>query len=154
MKQLTTDRNGKLITVDSSGNLQTIHINHTHETLQDIKEDSFKPFAVAEEVSNFARIHLITAQSEDEALQAIDEYLRENEAQEVEEEGGTHLIGAFELTIKETTPTKGDIITTTDGKKYRVLSVDSNKTLQGLEYSEEDQNSYPRIKMILIKDII
>ena len=52
------------------------------------------------------------------------------------------------------TPTKGDIITTTDGHKYRVLSIDSNKTLQGLEYSPDDQNSYPRIKLILIKDII
>jgi hypothetical protein len=51
------------------------------------------------------------------------------------------------------TPTKGDIITTTDGKQYRVLSVDSNKTLQGLEYSPGDKNTYPRIKLILIKDI-
>jgi len=96
--KLSTENN-KLIILNSSGHSETIHVNHTSEDINDIKEDVYKPFAVAEEVSNFARIHLLTAANENEALQAIDEYLRENEAQEVEEEGGTHLIGAFELEI-------------------------------------------------------
>ncbi len=50
-------------------------------------------------------------------------------------------------------PTKGEIITTTDGEKYRVLSVDSNKTVQAIEYSEGDAKPYPLKKLILIKDI-
>ena len=48
---------------------------------------------------------------------------------------------------------KGDIITTTDGQQYRILLIDSDKTVQGIEYSEGDINAFPRIKMILVKDI-
>jgi len=150
-----TIQNNKLVILDRFGNYETIHVNHTSNDIQDIREDSYKPFIVAEEVSNFARLHLLTASSEDEALQNIDEYIRENEPQEVEEEGGTHLIGAFELDIVNETPRKGDIVTTNDGKQYRILNKyndDLNK-IQAIEYSKNNFQIYPRIKLINLKDI-
>ena len=58
------------------------------------------------------------------------------------------------LKIMKHEPTKGDIITTNTGEQFRVLSIDSNKTLQAIEYSPEDKNKYPRIKLVLIEDII
>jgi len=47
----------------------------------------------------------------------------------------------------------GQIITTTTGDKYRILSVNGD-TVKVIEYSEGDLNAYPRIKTILIKNII
>ena len=72
----------------------TIHLIHCAETLEEIKEDVATPYLVAEECTNFARIHLVTDFSEDEALQQIDEYLREKEGEEE-----SHLIGVFKLEI-------------------------------------------------------
>ena len=72
----------------------TIHFIHCAETLDDIKEDVATPYLVAEECTNFARVHLVTDFSEDEALQQVDEYLREKEGEEE-----SHLIGVFKLEI-------------------------------------------------------
>jgi hypothetical protein len=70
----------------------TIHINHTHDTLEYFQDDIWSPYMVAEECTNHARVHLVTASSKVHALEQIDEYLREKEG--VEE---THLITAEEL---------------------------------------------------------
>ncbi len=72
----------------------TIHLIHCAETLDEIKEDVATPYLVAEECTNFARVHLVTNFSEDEALQQVDEYLREKEGEEE-----SHLIGVFKLEI-------------------------------------------------------
>jgi hypothetical protein len=72
----------------------TIHFIHCAETLDEIKEDVATPYLVAEECTNFARVHLVTDFSEDEALQQVDEYLREKEGEEE-----SHLIGVFKLEI-------------------------------------------------------
>ncbi len=72
----------------------TIHLIHCAETLEEIKEDVATPYLVAEECTNFARVHLVTDFSEDEALQQVDEYLREKEGEEE-----SHLIGVFKLEI-------------------------------------------------------
>jgi hypothetical protein len=72
----------------------TIHFIHCAETLDEIKEDVATPYLVSEECTNFARIHLVTDFSEDEALQQVDEYLREKEGEEE-----SHLIGVFKLEI-------------------------------------------------------
>lgn len=69
-----------------------IHLIHCNETLEEIKEDSATPYLVAEECTNFPRIHLVTYFSEDEALQQVDEYLREQE-----DDKDSHLIGVFKL---------------------------------------------------------
>lgn len=72
----------------------TIHLIHCAKTLDEIKEDVATPYLVAEECTNFARVHLVTDFSEDEALQQVDEYLREKEGEEE-----SHLIGVFKLEI-------------------------------------------------------
>ena len=69
-----------------------IHIIHCSDNLNDIIEDSYEPYMVAEECTNFARVHLVTAPSEDEALQQVDEYLREQE-----DEKDSHLIFVSKL---------------------------------------------------------
>jgi len=82
----------KGLQIETKYGVETIHLNHTHETLKDFKEDIWSPYMVAEECTNFARVHLVVASSEDHALEQVDEYLREKEG--VEE---THLIVAAEL---------------------------------------------------------
>lgn len=93
MHTLETNEHNELVAVGKFGE-ETIHIIHCGETLEEIKEDVAKPYLVAEECTNFARIHLVTDFSEDEALQQVDEYLREKE--NVEE---THLIGVFKVKV-------------------------------------------------------
>ena len=73
---------------------ETIHLIHCSDNLEDLKEDVANLYIVAEECTNFARVHLVTDFSEDEALQQVDEYLREKEG--VEE---SHLIGVFEAEL-------------------------------------------------------
>ena len=87
---LKENEHNELIFIDKFGE-NSIHIIHCSETLEEIKEDEATPFLVAEEATNFARVHLVTGFSEDEALQQVDEYLREKEG--IEE---THLIAVFE----------------------------------------------------------
>jgi hypothetical protein len=90
MYKIKTNSNNELVAIGRLGE-ETIHIVHCAETIEDLKDDVATPYIVAEECTNFARVHLVTNFSEDEALQQVDEYLREKEG--VEE---THLIGVFE----------------------------------------------------------
>jgi len=91
---LTENEYNELVIIDKYGLDNTIHLIHCSDTLEEIREDVATPYAVMEECTNFARVHLVTDFSEDEALQQVDEYLREKEGFEE-----THLIGAFELEL-------------------------------------------------------
>ena len=82
----------KGLQIETKYGTEAIHLNHTHETVSEFNEDVWQPFMVVEEATNFARVHLITAENEDHALSQIDEYLREKEYCE-----NTHLIIATEL---------------------------------------------------------
>ncbi len=93
MYKIKTNSNNKLVVMGRFGE-ETIHIIHCAETIDELKDDVATPYIVAEECTNFARVHLVTNFSEDEALQQVDEYLREKEG--VEE---THLIGVFEAEL-------------------------------------------------------
>ena len=93
MYKIKTDNNNKLVAVGKFGE-ETIHLVHCAETIKDLKNDVAKPYIVAEECTNFARVHLVTDFSEDGALQQVDEYLKEKEG--VTE---THLIGVFEAEL-------------------------------------------------------
>ena len=93
MKLYKNEQN-ELVFSDEFSNDNAIHLIHCAETLEEIMEDVAKPYLVAEECTNFARIHLVTDFSEDEALQQVDEYLREKEGEEE-----SHLIGVFKLEI-------------------------------------------------------
>jgi len=84
---------GKLMAKGKYGN-EAIHIIHCSETIYDIKEDVAIPFIVAEESGNFARVHLVTDFSANEAMYQVLTYLQENEG--VEE---PHLIGVFECAV-------------------------------------------------------
>lgn len=90
MYTIETNKKDELVAVGNFGE-EAIHLVHCGETVEELKEDVATPYIVAEEASNFARVHLVTDFSEDEALQQVDEYLREKEG--IEE---THLIGVFE----------------------------------------------------------
>ena len=81
MSKIIKNDKGQIVYQSKYGN-ETIHLIHCSETIEEIKEDTATPFIVAEEVSNFARLHLVTDFSEDEALQQVDEYLREKEGHE------------------------------------------------------------------------
>ena len=91
--RLKEDKHGKIVYVDTFGE-SAIHMIHCSETIEELKEDSATPYLIAEECTNYPIVHLVTAFSEDEALQQVDEYLREREG--VEE---THLIGVFECEL-------------------------------------------------------
>jgi len=99
------EENGKLKFKGKYGN-ECIHVIHCVENLKELKEDVATPYIVAEEFSNYPRIHLITSWSEDEALQSIDEYIREkewtiedHEEAQKNDDYNTHLIGAFECEL-------------------------------------------------------
>lgn len=91
MYTLKTNDKNELVAVGKFGD-EKIHLIHCSETIEELKEDVATPYLVAEECTNFARLNLVTDFSEDEALQQVDEYLREKE--DVEE---SHLIGVFEV---------------------------------------------------------
>jgi hypothetical protein len=93
MYTIKENNKGKLVAIGKFGE-ETIHLIHCSDTIEELKEDIANIYIVAEECTNFARVHLVTDFSEDEALQQVDEYLREKEG--IEE---THLIGVFEATI-------------------------------------------------------
>ena len=93
MYKIKTNNKGKLIAIGKYGE-EAIHVIHCSDNEEDLKEDCANIYLVAEECTNFARIHLVTDFSEDEALQQIDEYLRENE-----DITYSHLIGVFEAKI-------------------------------------------------------
>lgn len=89
--KLKTDFNGRLYIETRLGN-EYPHIIHCGESLYDIKQDSATPYLVAEEATNFARLHLLTSWSEDEALQDVAEYITEQEGEQE-----PHLIAVYEL---------------------------------------------------------
>ena len=87
------EEKGKLALKGSWGIL-TVHVVHCADNLKDLKEDVFNVYAVAEECTNYARIHLITHASADEALQEVVDYLREKEGEEE-----PHVIDFFECEL-------------------------------------------------------
>ena len=91
MKLIATKKGLK---IESKYGDESIHINHTHDTLEDFQEDIWSPYMVAEECTNYARIHLVVASDEDHALEQVDEYLREKEGEEE-----THLIDVHRLEL-------------------------------------------------------
>ena len=93
MYRIKTNNKGKLIAVGKYGE-ESIHIVHCSENIEELKEDCANIYLVAEECTNFARVHIVTDFSEDEALQQVDEYLREKE-----DTAYSHLIGVFEAKI-------------------------------------------------------
>ena len=93
MYKITENEYNEIIAVGRFGE-ETIHVIHCADNIEDLKEDVANIYLVAEECTNFPRVHLVTDFSEDEALQQVDEYLREKEG--VEE---SHLIGVFEAEI-------------------------------------------------------
>jgi hypothetical protein len=93
MYKIKANSHNELVAIGKFGE-ETIHIVHCGETIEDLKDDVATPYIVAEECTNFARVHLVTNFSEDEALQQVDEYLREKE--DIKE---THLIGVFEAEL-------------------------------------------------------
>lgn len=93
MYKIIEDKYKKLVAVGKYGE-ETIHIIHCAETLEELKEDVATPYIVAEECTNFARIHLVTDFSKEEALQQVDEYLREKEGVE-----DTYMITVFEVEL-------------------------------------------------------
>ena len=93
MYKIKTNDHNELVAIGKYGE-ETIHIIHCAETIDELKDDVSNPYIVAEEATNFARVHLVTDFSEDEALQQVDEYLREKEGFKE-----THLIGVFEAEI-------------------------------------------------------
>ena len=93
MKLITNEHN-ELRFVDRFSDDNTIHLVHCADNLEDIMEDVWSPFIVAEECTNFPRIHLVTAPNEDVAVQDVAEYL-----QEVEHVSEPHIIAVFKLEI-------------------------------------------------------
>ena len=82
-----------------NGMTETIHINHTGwECVEDAKEDIWAPFLVAEEATNYARLHLVCDSCDDYAAQEVQTYL-DHELDNPED--GYHIIGVFDLEIKE-----------------------------------------------------
>ena len=92
--KLYQNKHSELVFSDKFGDDNTIHIIHCSDNLEEIKEDVWDAYLVAEECTNYPRLHLLTSPSEDEALQAVDEYLREKEGDEE-----SHLIGVFKLEL-------------------------------------------------------
>ena len=83
--------NGSLYIETKLGN-EKPHVIHCGESLYNIKQDSAEPYLVAEECTNFPRLHLLTSWSEDEALQEVAEYLQEKEGEEE-----PHIIAVYKL---------------------------------------------------------
>ncbi len=88
------ETNNKLMIVGRYGDL-TPHVIHCSDNIIDLREDVANIYIVAEESTNFPRIHLLTDFSEDEALQQISNYLFE-----IEQINEPHLIGCSLVQIK------------------------------------------------------
>ena len=70
--------NGRIVNhaieIEGDHGWEKLHSNHSiPTTLDEIKEDVFKPFVVFEYVSNFSATHGLMANSADEALQEYSE---------------------------------------------------------------------------------
>lgn len=95
------EEDGKLKFKGSYGS-ETIHVIHSSETLEDLKEEceyGYNPYLVVEEFGNFGRVHLITSRSQDESLQTVHEYIQENECEDLNDIKDIHLIGVFECDL-------------------------------------------------------
>tara|TARA_R110000764_G_scaffold226667_1_gene316501 strand:- start:282 stop:560 length:279 start_codon:yes stop_codon:yes gene_type:complete len=90
--KLNADFNGRLYIETQHGH-ERPHLIHCSESLYQIKQDSAAPYMVAEESGNFARLHLLTSWSEEEAAQEVANYLQEKEQRE-----HPHIIAVFKLT--------------------------------------------------------
>ena len=93
MYKIKTNNHNELVALGKYGE-ETLHMVHCAKKIEDLKEGVANLYIVAEECTNFARVHLVSDFSEDEALQQVDEYLREKEG--VDE---SHLIGVFEAEV-------------------------------------------------------
>ena len=89
--KLKTNFDGSLYIETKLGH-EKPHVIHCSDSLYEIKQDTASPYLVAEECTNFPRLHLLTSWSEDEALQDVATYL-----QEKEEENEPQLIAVFKL---------------------------------------------------------
>ena len=94
MYRLKEDSELGLHIVTPRGYREKIHVFHCAETLEELSEDVAQCYAIAEECTNFARIHLITDFSMGEATEQVWKYLQEKESAEE-----FHLIHAFEVTL-------------------------------------------------------
>ncbi len=98
--KLTTNEKNKLVIINEAGEENAIHVNHTSNTIEEIKEDIYKPFFVAEAITNFARIHLLTARDEQNALETISEYIQqEHPTEEDHDDEEAPMITAQQLEI-------------------------------------------------------
>ena len=79
MKLTKSEHNNKLVFIDSYGHENPIHLIHCNNTIEEIKEDVYDPYMVAEEAGNHSRNHLVTASDEYNAIEQVVEYLREEE---------------------------------------------------------------------------
>lgn len=92
--KLVQNEHSELRFTDKFSDDNSIHLVHCADNLEDIKEDVWEPYIVAEECTNFARIHLVTAPNEDVAAQDVAQYL-----QEAEHVSEPHIIAVFKLEI-------------------------------------------------------
>ena len=90
MKLIETNKG---LQIETRFGVEAIHVNHAHNSIVEFDEGIWSPYMVAEEATNFARVHLLTAPNEEKALQTIATYLFEEE--DIEE---PHLITAQKLT--------------------------------------------------------
>ena len=88
---LKEDSKNRLYVETKTGN-EYPHLIHCANSLYDIKQDSAHAYLVAEECTNYGRVHLLTSWSEDEALEDVATYLQETEGDEE-----PHLIAVFKL---------------------------------------------------------
>lgn len=93
MKRIQLNRNKQFVMVSEFGE-ERIHLIHCADSIEELQEDVANIYVVAEEATNFARLHLVTDFSEDEALQQVATYLYEEE-----EEEEAHLIHVQEVTL-------------------------------------------------------
>jgi hypothetical protein len=92
--KVKTNELGRLAAFNEFGDELPIHIVHCAETMEELKNDLATLYIVSEECTNFARIHLTTDFSEEEALQQVYEYLMEEEG--IEE---PRLLGVFKAKL-------------------------------------------------------
>lgn len=78
MYRIVENKDKKLVAVGRFGE-EAIHVIHCGETLEELVDDIANLYLVAEEATNFARIHLVSNFSQDNALEQVADYLREEE---------------------------------------------------------------------------
>jgi hypothetical protein len=94
MYRLKEDSSNGLHIVTPKGDVEKIHVFHCAETIEELSQDVAQCYAIAEECTNFARIHLVTDFSMGEAAEQVWDYLQEKESAEE-----FHLIHVFEVEL-------------------------------------------------------